>query len=70
MESKKLLSLAMHIKTIRKQSNLSQEQMALIASIDRSFISRLERGIANPSYLILLKIANALGKPLKELIPD
>lgn len=70
MNNKQLLALAEHIKAVRKQSNISQEQLALIANVDRSFISRLERGIANPSYLMLVQIATALGKPVKELIPD
>ncbi len=70
MNNKQLMTLAVHIKTIRKQVNLSQEQLALMANIDRSFISRLERGIANPSYLILLQLASALGCKPKELMPD
>lgn len=70
MSSKQLMDLAVHIKSIRKQANLSQEQLALMANIDRSFVSRLERGIANPSYLILLQLASALGCKPKELIPD
>jgi len=70
MTSKQLMALAAHIKSIRKQANLSQEQLALMANIDRSFVSRLERGIANPSYLILLQLASALGCKPKELMPD
>ncbi|WP_049631207.1 helix-turn-helix domain-containing protein [Cellvibrio sp. pealriver] len=70
MSNKELMALAVTIKSIRKQINLSQEQLALMANIDRSFISRLERGIANPSYLILLQLASALGCKPKELMPD
>lgn len=70
MSNKQLMALAVHIKSIRKQVNLSQEQLALMANIDRSSISRLERGIANPSYLILLQLARALGCKPKELMPD
>lgn len=70
MNNKQLLALAEHIKAVRKKANISQEQLALIADVDRSFISRLERGIANPSYLMLLQISAALGVPLKEIIPN
>lgn len=70
MSSKQLMALAVHIRSIRKQANLSQEQLGLMANIDRSFVSRLERGIANPSYLILLQLARALGCKPKELMPD
>lgn len=70
MNNKQLMALAQQIKTVRKQANISQEQLALIADVDRSFISRLERGVANPSYLTLQQIAKALKKPLKEILPD
>lgn len=69
MNNKALMVLAKHIKNIRYAANISQEELALRANIDRSFLSRLERGVANPSYLILLRISEALEKPLKELIP-
>ena len=71
MNNKQLKALGARIKEVRQQeSDLSQEQLALVANVDRSFISRLERGIANPSYLMLLQISNALKKPLKEILPD
>ncbi|RYY03763.1 MAG: XRE family transcriptional regulator [Gammaproteobacteria bacterium] len=70
MNNTQLKALATKIKEVRIANNLSQEQLALIANVDRSFISRLERGIANPSYLMLLQIANALKKSIKEILPD
>jgi transcriptional regulator with XRE-family HTH domain len=70
MNNKQLMALAQQIKTVRKQANISQEQLALIADVDRSFISRLERGVANPSYLMLLQISKALNVSVKDLIPD
>lgn len=71
MNNQQLKALGAKIKEVRRQeTDLSQEQLALVANVDRSFISRLERGIANPSYLMLLQIATALKKPLKEILPD
>jgi len=70
MNNSQLKALAAKIKEVRIANNLSQEQLALIANVDRSFISRLERGIANPSYLMLLQIASALKKSIKEILPD
>lgn len=69
-DNPELKALAQQIKAVRKAANISQEQLALVANVDRSFISRLERGIANPSYLMLSQIARALGRPLKDLMPD
>jgi len=71
VNNKQLKALGSKIKAIRQlETDLSQEQLALVANVDRSFISRLERGIANPSYLMLLQISNALKKPIKEILPD
>lgn len=69
-DNKYIKALAARVKEVRLECNISQEQLALAANVDRSFISRLERGIANPSYLMLLQIATALNKPLKEILPD
>lgn len=71
INNKKLKALGARIREIRcEETSFSQEQLALVADVDRSFISRLERGIANPSYLMLLQISAALKKPLKEILPD
>lgn len=70
MNNKALMELAKHIKNIRCEVKISQEELALRADVDRSFLSRLERGLANPSYLTLLRISEALGKSPKELIPN
>jgi transcriptional regulator with XRE-family HTH domain len=70
MNNKALMELAKHIKNIRREVKISQEELALRADVDRSFLSRLERGLANPSYLTLIRISEALGKSPKELIPN
>ena len=40
---------------------LSQKQLASLSGIDQSDISKIERGLANPSVSTLNRIANALG---------
>lgn len=52
--------LADEIKTLRVAKGLSQEALALSADVDRSYVSQLERGIANPTLVILQRIAIAL----------
>jgi transcriptional regulator with XRE-family HTH domain len=54
-------SLADDIKRARAQIGLSQESLALAAEVDRTYVSQLERGIANPSIQVLYRIAAALG---------
>ena len=62
--------LAKNIKALRKASNLSQEALALQADVDRTYVSQLERGIANPSLLALQKLAKVLKvKAVQLLLP-
>lgn len=49
---------------------ISQEQLALAADLDRSFVSGLERGEFNVSLLVLAKLARVLGIKLASLISD
>ena len=56
--------LAAEIKQSRKRLGLSQEALALQAEVDRTYVSQLERGVANPSLLILHRICVVLGVDL------
>jgi transcriptional regulator with XRE-family HTH domain len=67
-KDKQLLKLAASLKAARSKTTMSQEALALECSLDRSYISRLERGIANPTYLALQNIAKALDIPLSEIL--
>ena len=52
--------LADIIRTERAKRGISQEALALAADVDRTYVSQIERGIANPSLLILQQLAEAL----------
>ena len=60
--------LARNVKLVRLTTGLSQEKLALEAEIDRTYISQIERGISNPSLLVLGKIANRLGVDVVDLL--
>ena len=49
----------------RAAAGISQKQLAVLTGIDQSDISKIERGLANPSVATLDRIANALGGQLK-----
>ena len=49
----------------RAAAGISQKQLAALSGIDQSDISKIERGIANPSVATLDRIAKALGGQLK-----
>lgn len=56
------------LKQIRQNRDLSQEELALLCGIDRTYIGRIERLERKPTIVILDKIANGLGMKLKELL--
>lgn len=58
------------VRRARKAKGLSQEQLAQIAGLDRTYISGLERGVRNPALSTQERIAQALGVPLVELFAD
>ena len=62
MEEKNVLSAAFGdvLRALRKQKNISQEKLAERCTLDRTFISFLERGIRQPSLATFLRIAGAL----------
>lgn len=47
---------------------LSQEGLADLAEMHRTYVGEIERGIRNPSYRNLVKLAAALELPLSELV--
>ncbi|WP_323639335.1 helix-turn-helix transcriptional regulator [Pectobacterium polonicum] len=55
------------IKTLRLQAGLSQEAFADKCSLDRTYISGIERGVRNPTLEVIGVIADGLGINLKTL---
>lgn len=52
--------IARNIRKIRVARELSQENLAVDAQIDRTYVSRLERALENPTVAVLERLANAL----------
>lgn len=48
--------------------SLSQEGLADLAGMHRTYVGEIERGLRNPSYRNLVKLATALELPLSELV--
>lgn len=63
-----LKKLGLKIKVARTLKGLSQEDLMGALGIDKSYLSKLERGLANPSILYLRQIAGYLGIQLSELM--
>jgi transcriptional regulator with XRE-family HTH domain len=55
------------IRTLRTEAGLSQEQLAEYAGTDLTQVGGIERGIRNPSYTTLLRLADALDTTVGEI---
>lgn len=58
------------VRYLRLSSSLSQEQLADLCSLDRTYLGGIERGERNPSLKIIVQIAKALRVPAAELFSD
>ena len=55
------------LQSFRAASGLSQEDLADRAGVDRTFVSRLERGVRQPTITTLIALGQALGVSAAEL---
>lgn len=55
-------------RTVRVGRGVAQDQLALLADVDRSYYGKLERGERQPSLALLLRIAHALDVTGGELV--
>lgn len=56
-----LKRLGKNVRRLRDQRGVSQETFADLASINRTYVSDIERGARNPTVRVLEKIAKTLG---------
>ncbi len=61
------IALGKRIKECRHAAEKSQETLAFEALVDRTYISAIERGVANPSIETLANICYSLNVTLAEL---
>ena len=63
-----LVALGNAIREIRLAKGISQEKLALLAEIDRSYVGRVERGDNNAAILTLARLADALDLTVAKLM--
>ena len=57
------------VRIYRKERNMSQEQLALLCNMDRSYLGRIERGEVNPTLEKIYVLASALETLPSKLLP-
>jgi len=65
-----LLALGGAIRRIRLEKKLSQEKLAHLAGIDRTYVGQVERGDNNVAILTLSRLARALDVSITELTQE
>ncbi len=55
------------IEKLRKSRNMTQEELAHKASINVSYLAKIENGYVNTTVRYLIKLARGLKIPVKEL---
>lgn len=68
MNSRELV--AWNMRRLRVDKGISQQELASAAGIDRTYVSRLERVMENPSVGILEKVATTLDVHIGELFAE
>ncbi len=58
------------IKQIRLSKGWSQEKLAQLAELDRTYLPGIEKGTRNVSLQVLERISNALGINIKDLFDE
>ena len=60
--------LALNLRTLRRDRGLSQEGLAHLAEIDRTYVSALERGVYAASIDVVDRLAGVLGVEAADLL--
>jgi transcriptional regulator with XRE-family HTH domain len=63
-----LQKLGIRIRELRTRRGWSQEAFADVAGVHRTYMGHLERGEKNVSFLSIVRVANALGVTLSDLV--
>lgn len=70
MQKDSRLLLGQRVRFLRKSKHLSQEELARISHVDRTYITSLENGHRNVSILLIQKICEGLNISLKTFFND
>ena len=56
-----LVALGQTVRRLRREADLTQEELAARAGISANYVGEIERGECNPSVLVMFAVARGLG---------
>ena len=62
--------LGANVRRLREARGLSQERFSFESGLDRTYVSGIERGIRNPTIVVVERIAMALGVGASTLLEE
>ncbi len=65
-----ITTVAENVRRARRAAGLSQEELALEADVDRTYISQVERGKRNITVVVLSRLARAMRTTAADLVSD
>jgi transcriptional regulator with XRE-family HTH domain len=60
--------VGLNVQEARRERGLSQEELADRAAVHQTYLSGVERGVRNPTIVVLQKIAKALKLDIEDLV--
>ena len=57
-----------NVARLRKEKGWSQEQLAFECGLHRTYVSGVERGVRNPTIVVLAQISQAVGCEPADLV--
>ena len=63
-----LIALGLKMRSVRLSLNLSQEELAELSGLHRTYISSMERGERNIAILNIIKICRSINLPPEKIL--
>lgn len=57
-----------NLQAARREAKLTQVATAKIAGVSQNFVSELENGVANPTLDLMVRVAEAVGEDVAQLL--
>ena len=64
----RMIAFGKRVREVRRSKRISQEKLAEMAAIDRSYMGNIERGEKNITLKKAYEICDALGIEIKDLV--